>query len=234
MYELYVHGLFSASVFSCFRFVVHYLVLLSSCFCFAFCNFLHSAINAANGGRPQPQQWQRHHGHASRPQLACCQALFPLAKWFDGGTSAPSGQLRDEGMIHPAGRAGSALFALLLDASPTPASPARLHNIIFHIVRSLACHFLHYATVSPPIAKQDELVQVLARSLKASPIPSTIFQRSSIPRPTLSICALKFVFNFWLSTFLFFRSPALSAVPTAPPPILILTVTAERWNHKFY
>lgn len=78
MHELYVHGLFSASVFSCFRFVVHYLVLLSSCFCFAFCNFLHSAINAANGGRPQPQQWQRHHGHASRPQLACCQALFRL------------------------------------------------------------------------------------------------------------------------------------------------------------
>lgn len=60
------------------------------------------------------------------------------------------------GMIHPAGRAGSALFALLLDAFPCPPAPCptvrqsvRLHNIIFHIVRSLACHFLHYATVSP-------------------------------------------------------------------------------------
>lgn len=106
---------------------------------------------------------------------------------------------------------------------PTVRQSVRLHNIIFHIVRSLACHFLHYATVSP--------------LRQASPIPSTIFKRCSIPRPTLSICALKFVFNFWLSTFLFFRSPARrfgQHCPTVPPPILILTVTAERWNHKFY
>lgn len=32
---------------------------------------------------------------------------------------------------------------------PTVRQSVRLHNIIFHIVRSLACHFLHYATVSP-------------------------------------------------------------------------------------
>lgn len=96
-----------------------------------------------------------------------------------------------------------------------PRHSVRLHNIIFHIVRSLACHFLHYATVFPLL----ELVQVLARSLKASPIPSTIFKRCSIPRPTLSICALKFVFNFWLSTFLFFRSPALPPhCPHCPAP----------------
>lgn len=107
---------------------------------------------------------------------------------------------------------------------PSPLSacsrhPVRLHNIIFHIVRSLACHFLHYATVSSPLAKQGDLVQVLARSLKASPIPSTIFKRCSIPRPALSICALKFVFNFWLSTFLFFWSPALPPhCPHCPAP----------------
>lgn len=146
-----VYRLFSASVFSCLRFIVHYLVCLFSCFCFAFCNFLHSAINAANGGRPQPQQWQRHHGHASRPKLACCQALFPLAKWFDGGTSAPRGQLRDEAWsIQPVELVPRCLRCSLTPfPCPTVRQSVRLHNIIFHIVRSLACHFLHYATVSP-------------------------------------------------------------------------------------
>lgn len=81
--------------------------------------------------------------------------------------------------IHPRGRAGSALFALLLEAANGLCRPAaRLHNIIFHIVRSLACHFLHYVTVcpvQPAAARAAGLIPPKARTIR-----STIFSSAQL------------------------------------------------------